>query len=243
MGKETADAARYFIIKSLADNNAFGEVPARVLQQLAELASVAEARKGTTIYAAGERWEHLGFLVEGSIAMLVPGEEDKERLYDHAHPGHFFGVSSMFDGAPEMARTVVVSQKAVYALVDRSAVVDLCKQHGTLALAFAVTLARRVRRTTSLLAEMNLTAQQRIARYLLEFAAGPGLSPALDPLPLMTQSQIGAAAGTVKEVVGRAVAVFEEKGAVKRERGRIRWIHRERLMEMGGVSAAAESAP
>lgn len=241
MGREAADAARYFLLKSLADNRAFGDVPARVLQQLADVASVAEARKGATIYEAGQPWGNLGFLVEGSIAMLASGDEEKERLYEHAFAGHFFGISSMFDGAPEMARTVVVSQKAVYLVIERATVVDLCKQHGTLAVAFAVTLARRVRRTTSLLAEMNLTAQQRIARYLLGFAGAAGLSAALDPLPLMTQSQIGAAAGTVKEVVGRTVAAFEQQGAVKRERGRIRWIHRERLMELGGVPAADEA--
>lgn len=240
MGKEAADAARYVMLKSLAANDVFSEVPARVLQQLVDLASVAEGRKGATIYKAGQRWGQVGFLLEGSVSMLVPGEDRKERQYEHAHPGQFFGVSSMFDGAPEMARTVVVSQKATYALIERGVVLDLCKQYGTLAVAFAVTLARRVRRTTSLLAEMNLTAQQRIARYLLGFAGEPGLSPALDPLPLMTQMQIGAAAGTVKEMVGRAMTVFEKEGAIKRERGRIRWIHRERLMHLGGVPEGEE---
>ena len=229
------------MLKSLAGNDAFCDVPARVLQQMAELASVAEARKGETIYKAGERWEHLGFLVDGCIAMLVPGDESKERLYEHAYAGHFFGVSSMFDGAPEMARTMVVSQRASYACIDRSAAVQLCKTHGALAVAFATTLARRVRRTTSLLAEMNLSAQQRIARYLLEFAGAPGLSTALDPLPLMTQSQIGAAVGTVKEVVGRTVTAFEQQGAVQREHGRIRQVHRELLMRLGGVSAGDEA--
>jgi CRP/FNR family transcriptional regulator len=226
------------MLKSLASGHAFCDVPARVLQQLVETAVVAEARKGTAIYEAAQRWDHLGFLVEGALAMFVPGEENRDRLYEHVYPGHFFGISSMFDGEPEMARTVVVSKKATYTLLERAHAVELCKEHGTLAVAFAAALARRVRHTTSLLAaQINLTAQQRIARYLLGFAEGSGLARARDPLPLMTQSQIGAAAGTVKEVVGRAVAMFESQGALQREHGRIHWLHRERLMELANVLA------
>jgi CRP/FNR family transcriptional regulator len=221
------------MLKSLAASEAFCTVPARVLQELVDAAVVDEARKGVAIYEAAQRWDHLGFLVEGALAMFVPGEDARDRLYEHIDPGHFFGISSMFDGEPEMARTVVVSKKATYTLIERGRAVELCTQHGALAVAFAATLARRVRHTTALLAaQINLTAHQRIARYLLGFAEGPGLGRARDPLPLMTQTQIGAAAGTVKEVVGRAVAAFEREGAVKRERGRIHWLHRERLTEL-----------
>jgi len=221
------------MLKSLAASPAFCEVPARALQQLVETATVEEARKGTAIYEAAQRWEHLGFLVEGALAMFVPGEEERERLYEHIDPGHFFGISAMFDGEAEMARTVVVSKTATYTLIERARAVDLCKEHGALAVAFAATLARRVRHTTALLAaQINLTAQQRIARYLLGFTEGPGLSRAREPLPLMTQTQIGAAAGTVKEVVGRALAAFERAGALQREHGRIHSLHRERLMEL-----------
>jgi CRP-like cAMP-binding protein len=229
------------MLKSLTSDEAFGDVPVRVLQQLTDMAAVAQARKGTTIYNAGERWERLGFLVDGSLAMLVTGDDGKERLYEQVEPGHFFGVSSMFDGAPEMARTAVVSRTATYALLDLSHVVKLCRSHGSLAVAFAVTLAQRLRHTTALLSQTHLTAHQRIARYLLQFTVGPGLAPAREPLPLMTQAQIGSAAGTVKEVVGRAVSAFEDYGAVKRVKGHIALIHRELLSELAGFHAASSN--
>ena len=213
-------------------------MPARVMQLLVEAAVVAKARKGTAIYEAAQRWEHVGFLVDGALAMFVPGEEERDRLYEHVDPGHFFGIASMFDGEPEMARTVVVSKTATYMLIERARAVELCKEYGALAVAFASTLARRVRHTTSLLAaQINLTAQQRIARYLLGFAEGSGLTRAREPLPLMTQAQIGAAVGTVKEVVGRAVAMFEAQGALRRERGHIHWLNRERLIELANTTS------
>ena len=220
------------MLKQLIADSAFGEVPAQVLHALVDGATVRDARKAEVIYDDGERWDQLGFVIEGCIAMLASGQDGKEHLYEHVFPGSFFGVSAMFDGGAEMARTAVVSRKACHALIDRDVVINLCKQHGTLATAFAMTLARRVRRTTSLLAaQLNLTAQERIARYLLSYASGSGMSEALDPLPLMTQAQIGAAAGTVKDVAARTIGLLERQGALKRERGHVQLVNRELLAE------------
>jgi CRP/FNR family cyclic AMP-dependent transcriptional regulator len=230
--KEAVEAAKYLMLKQLVADPAFGQVPAQVLHALLDGAAVHDARKGEVVYDEGERWDRLGFVVEGCIAMLANGEDAKEHLYEHLFPGHFFGVSAMFDGGAEMAKTVVVSRRACYALMDREAVVNLCKQHGPLAIAFAMTLARRVRRTTSLLAaQLNLSAQERIARYLLGYASGSGMSEALEPLPQMTQAQIGAASGTVKDVAARTIGLLERRGALERERGHVQRVNRELLAE------------
>jgi CRP-like cAMP-binding protein len=221
------------MLRSLAEEPAFGAVPAPVLHALVGGADVTDARKGDVVYEAGAHWRRLGYVVDGSIAMVAYGEDAKEHLYEQANTGDFFGVSAMFDGGSEMSKTVVVSSRARYASVPHEDVLALCREHGVLALAFGQTLARRVRKTTALLAaQMNLSAHERIARYLLGFASGDGLAPALDPLPNLTQAQIGAAAGTVKDVAARAIGAFERAGALKRERGRVRWLERDRLREL-----------
>ena len=237
MKAEAIQAARYAMLRTLAQDGAFAGVPAAVLQALVDRSEVLDAGKGDAIYEAGQNWGRLGFIVDGSLAMMAQGDDAKEHLYEQMDAGHFFGVSAMFDGGPEMARTVVISAKARYATVAREIVLDLCKQHGVLAIAFAMTLARRVRRTTALLADqVNLTAQERIARYLLNFATAETMAPAREPLPLMTQAQIGAAAGTVKDVAARTIGILEKQGALKRDRGHIQWLHLNRLTELAGLS-------
>jgi hypothetical protein len=57
------------------------------------------------------------------------------------------------------------------------------------------------------------------------------LAPAIAPLPNMTQSQIAASAGTVKEVAARAIAELERQGLLKRERGHIRYLNRQGLTD------------
>ncbi|HUA08359.1 MAG TPA: Crp/Fnr family transcriptional regulator [Candidatus Acidoferrales bacterium] len=225
MRPEVIDAARYQMLRSLAGDPAFADVPATVLQTLVEQAQVSEARRGRVIYEAGETWGRLGFVVDGCIAMAAIGDDGKEHQYELIFGGQFFGVSAIFDGGAEMARTVVVSENLRYASIQREHVLAAARTYGTLAIAFAVTLAHRVRRTTALLAEqVNLTARERIARYLLQFAVDDEMSEAREPLRLLTLTQIGAAAGTVKDVASRTITALEQAGALRRERGNVRWL-------------------
>ncbi|HEY5426137.1 MAG TPA: helix-turn-helix domain-containing protein [Candidatus Tumulicola sp.] len=73
----------------------------------------------------------------------------------------------------------------------------------------------------------------RIARVLVPYAMPErGLVPAAASLATVTQSQIAAAAGTVKEVAARAIAELESRNVLRRERGHIRYLDRQELLEL-----------
>jgi CRP-like cAMP-binding protein len=85
---------------------------------------------------------------------------------------------------------------------------------------------------TSLGRQSTMSIIARIAQVLLPFAtAERGLSLAIDPLPNLTQSQIAASAGTVKEVAARAIAELERLELLKRERGHVCYLDRQRLAD------------
>ena len=234
------------ILRITAGNSAFRDVPERTLRAFAKLATVMEARRGQSIYEAGDDWERLGLVLDGSLAMLANEGGDRQHLYEQLRSGAFFGVSAMLDGEPEMAHTVVLSQRAQIAWMPSVAVFDMCKKDSALAIALATVIARRLRNVTALLAEqVNLSTRERLARFLLNFAEGTGLRSADDPLPAMTQTQMAAAAGTVKEVVARLIAEFEADGALRRERGHIRYLNRQRLIRIaaGGDYESESTTP
>ncbi len=112
----------------------------------------------------------------------------------------------------------------------------LCDEDATLAVVLAGVLARRVRGLTSLLAfQVNLPTMTRMARYLLQHCGdSAGLAPSTGTLPLMTQAQIAAAAGTTKEVAARLIRTLEEANALRRERGHIRYLDRDRIAVFAG---------
>lgn len=200
------------------------------LATLAEHATEHTASKGQAIYKPDEAWPYVGIVIEGSLGMFAEGG-GRDYLYEELSAGDFFGVSGMFDARDAMARMVVLSRKVRYIAIDANIVRRLCDTDPRLAVVLASVLAQRVRGLTSLLAvQVNQPTMTRMARYLLQHCSdSPGLQPTAGPLPLMTQAQIAAAAGTTKEVAARLIRTLEEANALRRERGHIRFLDRDRI--------------
>ena len=205
--------------------------------ELADAALERTASKGQTLYRPDEAWPYLGMLVDGTLGMFAESG-GRDYLYEEVTPGGFFGVSGMFDERAAMARMVVLSKKARYAAVENRIVRRLCDRDAKLAMLLATVLAERVRRLTALLAtQVNLPTMTRMARYLLQHAADSrGLCTISGALPHMTQAQIAAAAGTTKEVTTRLLRTLEDASALRRERGHIKYLDRERLAQFASPS-------
>lgn len=218
------------IEESLRQNPLLRGIKPETVEQLAASGSEHSASKGQTLYRPDESWPYLGLLLEGTLGMFAEGGY-RDYLYEEILPGEFFGVSGMFDARDAMARMVVLSRKAVYAAIESDVARRLCDEDAKLAVLLAAVLAKRVRGLTSLLAvQVNLPTMTRMARYLLQHCGDkPGLSPSTGTLPLMTQAQIAAAAGTTKEVAARLIRSLEEAAALRRERGHIRYLDRDRI--------------
>ena len=200
------------------------------ISRLSEHAAEHSANRGQTLYKPEENWPYMGVLVDGVLGMFAEGG-NRDYLYQEIEPGEFFGVSGMFDARDTMARIVVLSKTARYFAIENAIVRELCDEDPKLAVLLATVLAQRVRGLTSLLSvQVNLPTMTRMARYLLQHCSdAPGLAPSKGTLPLMTQAQIAAAAGTTKEVAARLIRTLEEASALRREHGHIRYLDRDRI--------------
>lgn len=199
---------------------------------LEEAATEYDTRKNETICAENEERGTLGILVDGSLAVVV-GAGARERLLFHLFPCDTFGEGEFFDGGLSMGRTVVLSKTARYATIPYDVVRRIARENSEFLSALATITAQRNRTLASALAsQVSQPILARVATALLPYAAPErGLHPALPPLPNMTQSQVAAFAGTVKEVAARAIAELERLEALRRERGHIRYLDRTRLLE------------
>lgn len=201
--------------------------------KLAEVMSEHTARKGQIIAAENGGCLALGLMLEGAMAVFV-GAGSRERLLFHVFPFETFGEAEFFDGGLAMGRTVALSKAARYATVPFDALRALAVTEPELLMALAAATAQRTRTLASELAsQVSQPIIARVAAALLPYAAPEReLHPALPPLPTMTQAQIAASAGTVKEVAARAIAELERVQALRRERGHIRYLDRSKLLAM-----------
>jgi CRP-like cAMP-binding protein/uncharacterized protein (DUF2249 family) len=190
------------------------------------------ARKSEIVYAENESCDAVGILVDGAMGSFV-GAGARERLLFHVFPSETFGEAEFFDGGLSIGRIVVLSKAARYAMLPYAAIKELAARNNAFLSALAARTSQRSRAlVNALAAQVSQPIIARVASALLPYAVPEqGLHPALPPLPHMTQAQVAASAGTVKEVAARAIAELERLQALRRERGHIRYLDRTKLLE------------
>jgi CRP-like cAMP-binding protein/uncharacterized protein (DUF2249 family) len=213
---------------------ALNSIKTESLESLAAEATLHTVRRGHVLVPEGTEWPYLGIVFEGVLAVSSGSSYARPRIFLEVFPCEVFGELEFFDGAPANARVSALSKMARYVRVPRHAVKDAGAGDSGLVAALGLICAQRTRDLMqSLASQGTMPIIARIAQALVPFALPEeGLTPALAPLPNMTQAQIAASAGTVKEVAARAIAELETRGLLRRERGHIRFLDREKLLAL-----------
>lgn len=218
--------------RALSRSPVFGALGGDALSLVLESLTERTARKGEVLCAENTPCPWLGIVLDGSLAVFA-GTGSREQLLFQLFAFDVFGVAEFFDNGLCLGRTLVVSKSVRYATIPFGAIRDVAKRDPEFLMALGACCAQRARGMASTLAaQVSKPILVRVASALLPYAVpARGLEAALAPLPTMTQSQIAAAAGTVKEVAARAISELERLGAVRRERGHVRYLDRGKLLE------------
>jgi uncharacterized protein (DUF2249 family) len=229
---ETADKNSSF--QHLSRCPAFAALDAGVREELAAAAVWQTGRRGQTLVAENADWTYIGMVTEGIVARANGGGRERERILYEIFPYELFGVAEYFDRGFKMARIAVFSKSAQVLKIPWDVVSQVAARYPELTNALGIVMAQRVRLLADALnVQGSLPILGRIARVLLPYAMPErGLVLAAASLSTITQSQIAAAGGTVKEVAARAIAELESRKALRREHGHIRYLDREVLLEL-----------
>jgi CRP-like cAMP-binding protein/uncharacterized protein (DUF2249 family) len=231
--RQTGEATANPIARVLQAAPPFARLPDESLARLVGAASSQAANRGRVMVDGKGIWPYVGVVAEGVVAVANGGGERNPILYE-AFPLDTFGIGAFFDRGAPLGSVVVMTKSARIVKVPWDALAAIAHGSPELLLGLGNALANVQRLLAQKLAAQSvLPIVGRVARVLLPHAMpSRGLSPAMPALATMTQSQIAAAAGTVKEVAARAIAELDERGLLKRERGHIRFLDRQGLIEL-----------
>lgn len=200
--------------------------------RLVAMATERTLRKGETLVHEGDDFPFLGIVWEGVLAISTTNA-GRTRTFYEVFPYETFGDVELFDHGLSMGRIAALAKVTRVLLLPREAARQLGVLHPEVLFGIATVCAQRTRSLAEALAAQGTQPiVHRLAAVLLPYSMPDrGLAPAMPPLPSLTQTQLAAAAGTVKEVAARAIAELELQGALRRERGHIRYLDRSRLLE------------
>lgn len=212
----------------------FRDLPPAAIEALAASATLQGSRRGAAIVPENRDWPFVGVLFEGVVALSSGAETTRARIFYEVIPYETFGEMEFFDRGMSIGRTVVLTKHARYVRIGRDAVAHVGLEYPSLLLSLGRVCAQRGRLLAgALAAQAAQPILARIAAVLIRYASPEqGLSIAVPPLPTLTQAQIAASAGTVKEVAARAIAELENRGLLKREHGHIKQLDRQRLLDL-----------
>ena len=200
---------------------------------VAELDSIKEfifektLQRGELVLIEEEPAEVLYLVASGAVKVFKTSAEGKEQILNIVRPGESFNDVSIFDGGPNPASVQAMGPVVLYG-IRRGELEIILRDHPQVALNVTKVLAGQARHLGSLVEDLSFRhVIGRVAKILLEHAGdGTGARPRL------TQQDMAAMAGTVREVVGRSLKALEDDGAIRLERHRIVITDKEALKDM-----------
>lgn len=208
----------------------FANAKAETIKQLAALATERRFKHGETIFDEGEVWPYLGFVREGKIVYTLLSPDGKTQALGERLVFDPLNETGIFDGGGATTRAEALTDAAIVA-IPSEAVVHAARNDAELALGFLAAASQARRRSIDTIADLAFAhVLQRVAKFLLSYAPNTaGMATGLPGVENLSQAQIAAAAGTVRDMAARALLRLKNSGAVELDRGRVRALDRDRL--------------
>ncbi len=178
-------------------------------------------------------WPYVGVVERGSVRATLATPLGHEYAVYELFPGDVFGEFAALDGGQTPLRFVGETKDCAVVLLPLEFLLPVMERHRDIGERLSTVSVQHTRALLSYFASLaSQTTTARVAQVLLAYAAssGGGMHDALRPLASLTQSGLALRAGTVKEVVSRALAELEQCGALRRRGGHVVALDRDRLL-------------
>jgi CRP/FNR family transcriptional regulator len=204
------------------------EASPAALDALTEAAVCLRYGEGESIFWEGEPTAGLFVVEKGVVKISRISMEGREYIMHLVEPGGTFNDVATLDGGPNPAHATAHTDVVLWR-IDRLDVQRLARVHPDLAWALIEDLAARARVAVGLVHDLAMrSVRGRLARLLLE-EAGSRESDVVQRL--LTQEEMAARLGTVREMVGRTLRGLANDGLIQFDRHRIVILDPQRLAE------------
>ena len=194
----------------------FGDLSETELKALSDRTVERRLAKGEVLFVAGDDAAGMFVIAEGSLRAYREGLDGREQVIHVERAGATIAELPVFDDRPYPS-TVAAEEETLVLFIDKRDVRRLCLEHPNIALAALKLLAGRLRRCAELVEALSLReVDQRLANWLLSAARvrGTRSSEGLQFTLHLTNQQIAARIGSVREVVSRALTRLQNNGLI-----------------------------
>jgi CRP/FNR family transcriptional regulator len=210
----------------------FAALPDGLLNELAAVAGERRYGRGQVIFLEGEPCAGLHIVVEGQVRIYKVSPQGREQVLEQLEPGGTFNDVAVLDGGPNPASAMAATDSLLW-IVARADIRRLAHAHPELAWALIESIARRTRRLVAMVEDLALrSVKARLAKLLLAEAERTAGQTEINRDQMVTQAEMAARLGTVREMIGRALKELADEGLITFDRHRIVILDRARLADL-----------
>lgn len=205
-------------VEVLRNTSYFSTLPEAALHELAVETQLRAYDKDEVIFLEGEQCGGLFIIQEGGVKLSKLSPSGREMIFRTLDRGATFNEVPVFDGGPHAVNATALEGCQVW-VVSPPLIREMLSRYPQMGRAVILNLAKNLRMFVELVNNLFLyQVTQRLARCLLDLAVDPVSGKKVKKV---TQVQLAAQLGTVREVLARALRDLERMGAIRVSRGKI----------------------
>ena len=215
-------------IQALRENRYLKGLDSEALDTLAEKTHLLSYASEETIIHEGQPGPGLFIIESGRVKIFKGSPTGREMIINVLDDGDSFNEVPVFDRGENPANVAAVLETRLW-LIEAEALREMISDHPQAAQQIIINLSQNLRMLVGKVAELSFyTVTARLALLLRDLPESQlaGSGPAR-----LTQDDLAARVGSVREVVARSLKELEKCGAIEVKRGRISILDRDKLVD------------
>ena len=209
-------------IEMLRGNEYFDTMPNFLLEQICDHMQLREYERGEVFFWEGDPCDGLYVIMQGSAKIYRLSPQGRQYIVRVLQEGDTFAEVPAFDGGTNPVNVEALETCQVW-VIDGETLRGLVVAHPQFAQKVLANFGMMLRGMVRKVSEMAFyQVTHRLARLISELPPDE-----MGAASLMTQEQMAARLGTVREVVARSLKELERSGAIQVENRRIRIVDQE----------------
>jgi CRP/FNR family transcriptional regulator len=219
-------------LDALQNSSYFTGLKENILEELAQGATLRFFDKAEIIFWDGDPCAGLHIIHQGSVKLYKISPQGREMIIKVFEEGETFNEVPVFDRGLNPVNVAALEPCQVW-VVDADVIQELMQLHPDMCQAVILNLTRNLRMLVGLVEELSFyQVTNRLARLIGQLPPEQLAGPAPGRI---TQDQLAARLGTVREVVARSLRELERSGAILVENRQIQILDLEMLQDWAQV--------
>ena len=215
-------------IATLRSCRYFDGVSEKILHQLANDVSLYRYKSGEIVFWEGGACAGLHIIRSGSVKLFKISPQGRQLVVKIFQQGESFNEVPVFDNGENPISVATITQSDIW-VVACDSIRRAIDEHPEMARAIILNLSSNLRMLVGLVEELSFfQVTNRLARLISQLPQDQ-LDGKGDQR--LTQDEMAARLGSVREVVARSLRELERTGAIRSERGKISIIDDDILKE------------